>query len=66
MSSEIHDPYARIPRLSDSQDTATVMTNAIAYGGTVNSCASRPSYPSPATMVGAKSEMLENGTEMEM
>ena len=66
MSIEIDVPNVLTSYLSDIHATSTVTTNAIAYGGTVNSCASSPSYPSPATIVGEKSDMLENGTEIVM
>lgn len=59
-------PSERISYLSDTYATDTVITNAMAYGGTVNSCAFRPSYPRPATIVGENSDMLENGTEIVM
>lgn len=41
---------------SDNQAAKTVTTYATAYGGTVYNWASRPLYPSPATMVGEKSD----------
>lgn len=66
MTNEINAPHALASYLSETHATATVITKAIAYGGTVNNCASNPSYPSPATIVGANNEILENGTEIEI
>ena len=66
MTNEINAPQERISFLSDTHDTSTVMTKAIAYGGTVNNCAFKPVYPKPDTIVGENSEILENGTEIEM
>lgn len=56
----------RFSYLSLSQEIVTVTTKATAYGGTVNSCASRPVYPRPETIVGVNNEILENGTEIHM
>lgn len=50
-----NDPQDHISYLSARRDVITVETKAIAYGGTVNSCALRFSKPSPATIVGANS-----------
>ena len=66
MNIEIDVPSDRTSYLSDTHATATVTTNAIAYGGTVNSCARSPLYPRPATIVGANSDTLEKPTENAM
>ena len=62
----VNDPIAAHERASyrsASHAMVTTTKNAMPYGGTVNSCALRPVNPSPCTIVGAKSDMLENATE---
>lgn len=44
----------RVLKRSDKKDTPTVVRKAAAYGGTVKSCARKPVYPSPTTIVGEK------------
>ena len=51
-------------RLSDSQASEIATANAMAKGGIVNSCAARPSYPNPDTIVGVNNEILDTGTDI--
>jgi hypothetical protein len=62
MTKEVPATSPRALYRSEIIAAAKVTTYAQAYGGTVNSCASRFSYPSPWTIVGENNEREETPT----